>query len=69
MRNDLLIHLLKGVFGVTLFIAAQRAQSEPWLSARLALYALILLRGCPLCWTMRFVQLVAACFSPRKPLH
>ncbi|MEY4510465.1 MAG: hypothetical protein RLZZ450_2587 [Pseudomonadota bacterium] len=50
-------HLVRGVLAATLIALAISTHAQfPWLSAAAGVGALVLLRGCPLCWTIGLVE-------------
>ena len=54
-------HVLRGASGLGALVgAAAVAPEHPLLALALVPVALVLLRGCPMCWTMGLVQTVAA---------
>jgi hypothetical protein len=59
-------HLLRGVFGVGCFVVAVAGSStSPWLTLVLLPFALLALRGCPMCWTLGLAETIAARFTGR----
>lgn len=63
--NTVIEHLLRGVVGIAAFVAAGiLAPSAPLFSLALFPVAFFALRGCPICWTVGFVQTVAAKVRP-----
>ena len=59
--NSLRQHVARGLLGFSLFVAALHFSSiSPIASMMLGLGALIVLRGCPLCWTMGLLEKLRA---------
>ena len=56
--ESVLGHLLRGVIATSLLVWAIRHQSEPMLSLGAGVAALIVFRGCPICWTVGLVETV-----------
>jgi hypothetical protein len=55
--KSLRAHLLRGLAAAALIITAFRFDHvSPWLSAGATLGALVLLRGCPMCWTAGLIE-------------
>lgn len=55
--RTLLEHLGRGVAGLVLLgVALATSGAAPWLAGGALLGALLLLRGCPLCWTVGLVE-------------
>ena len=54
--RSLSIHLLRGLGGAVLIVLALMSGSERvWLLLPLLIGALLLLRGCPMCWLMGLI--------------
>jgi hypothetical protein len=54
-------HLLRGVAAAVLLTAAFKlGEARPFLSLLSGLAALVMLRGCPMCWTMGLIETWAA---------
>jgi len=52
-------HLARGVLAATLITLAISTNARfPWLAACAAVAAVVLLRGCPMCWTVGLVETV-----------
>lgn len=52
-------HLLRGAVAFALLAQALSIQHErPWLAMLAALGALVVMRGCPMCWTIGLVETV-----------
>jgi hypothetical protein len=53
-------HLLRGVAGIVIFAFAVRlGEHHGWLALALVPVAVWLLRGCPMCWAIGLVEIVA----------
>lgn len=60
-------HLLRGAVGIGAFVAASMlAPAHPALAIAMLPVALVALRGCPMCWTLGLVQMVAARMAGRS---
>ena len=57
--KSLIGHLLRGVTGFLAVYWAFTHQSEPVLSVLSIGAALVLFRGCPVCWTVGLIETVA----------
>lgn len=63
------IHLLRGVGAVTLIaLAVYLGIDRPLLSVPLLLGAVLLLRGCPMCWLIGLVETIGK-KRAAKPKH
>ena len=59
--KSIIEHLLRGVFGIApLAVSVSLVASRPWSAVALLVIALAALRGCPMCWTVGLLQLLAA---------
>ena len=52
-------HLLRGAAGILLLAWALRHQEQTGLSIAAAIGALVVFRGCPVCWTIGLFESVA----------
>lgn len=53
-------HLVRGVVAfVLLYGAMDQLQAQPWLSLLAAVAALLVMRGCPVCWAIGLMETVA----------
>jgi hypothetical protein len=60
-------HFVRGAGGMGALVgAAAVAPAHPLLALALVPLALVLLRGCPMCWTMGLVQTIAAKLPKRS---
>lgn len=51
--RNLATHLLRGLMAALLIVLAVALHStHPWLAGTSGLAAVVMLRGCPLCWTV-----------------
>ena len=57
--KSLISHLLRGVTGFLAVYWAFTHQSEPVLSVLSIGAALVLFRGCPVCWTVGLMEMIA----------
>ena len=54
-------HLVRGAIGLgALVLGVLLAEGHPWLALVLVPVALLVLRGCPMCWTVGLVETVHA---------
>jgi hypothetical protein len=57
--NSTSMHLLRGGAAAALFtVAVKVADTQPFLSIVAGIGAIIMLRGCPMCWTMGLIATV-----------
>ncbi len=62
-------HVARGLAGAfALCAAVLGASSHPWLALLAVPAALVLLRGCPMCWTLGLIETVQARLQGRSPL-
>jgi hypothetical protein len=68
-RRTVAKHVVRGVLGIAAFVAAVAPPSPHpvWFIAFLAL-GLVMLRGCPMCWTVGLVQTIAARLGRRAAI-
>jgi hypothetical protein len=60
-------HLARGLVGLGAVVVAMfLSPSQPWLAIALLPFALIALRGCPMCWTVGLVQTLHAKLSGKR---
>jgi hypothetical protein len=60
-------HVVRGVAGIGLFVAAVLVSaSHPFVALIAASLALVFLRGCPMCWTIGLFETIAAKISGRR---
>ena len=57
---SLSVHLARGALAALLLTWAAIAQaSHPWASLAAGIFALLALRGCPMCWTVGLIETIA----------
>ncbi|HYW74837.1 MAG TPA: hypothetical protein VE961_27675 [Pyrinomonadaceae bacterium] len=60
-------HLLRGALGLTaLYIAASTFHGTTWRALLFLALALILLKGCPMCWTLGLIETIAMAVHRRN---
>lgn len=65
--RTLLEHLARGIGGIgSLVTAVIIAPTHPWLSLASVAVALILLRGCPMCWAVGLFETITAKLRGRR---
>lgn len=68
--TSLRLHLLRGAAALALMaVAAWIGARDPLLSVLPVVGAVVLLRGCPMCWTLQLVQSLRSrrCAAPACP--
>lgn len=61
-------HLLRGVAAAAFILVALKTnESTPVVAMLAGLGALIMLRGCPMCWTMGLIETLSAIRNKREP--
>jgi len=59
--KSLVEHLFRGAVGLSAFaFSALLGPTHPWVALALVPFALVALRGCPLCWTIGLFQTALA---------
>ena len=57
--RSITVHLLKGVAAATLlFWAVSNGPDHPLLAVGAVIGAVVLMRGCPMCWTVGLVETI-----------
>ena len=68
--KPLVIHLIRGVVGLTLIIAAiWLAQSLPLIALLLGAGALVAFRGCPTCWIAGLFEVISLKKEAPQEVH
>ncbi|WP_437707597.1 hypothetical protein WMF45_27745 [Sorangium sp. So ce448] len=68
MSKSLAAHLARGAIGLgALAAAAFLARASLWAPVALLPVALVALRGCPMCWTVGLIQMIAARARGERP--
>ncbi len=62
------IHLLRGVAAIAaIVLAVIYGQDRIWLAAPLLIGAVVLMRGCPMCWLTGLFETMAARSDKQRP--